>query len=139
MLALSVVQAQPGPPLFQAGDIQVGEVRAAPTPPVSSVGAVYLSIANRGAKADTLIALASPLAAKVELHRSTLAQGTLQMREIGSLECPPHATVNIAPGALHIMLLGLQHPLVAGSTFPLSLRFRDAGMLVVQVSVKALD
>jgi copper(I)-binding protein len=33
----------------------------------------------------------------------------------------------------------LKQPLVAGSTFPLSLKFRDAGILVVQVSVKPLE
>jgi periplasmic copper chaperone A len=125
--------------LFQAGPIEVGEARAAPTPPVVNVGAVYLWIANHSSHSDALIAIETPLAAKVELHRSTVVQGSMQMRQLASLECPPHATVKIEPGALHIMLLGLKQPLVAGATFPLSLKFRDAGMLVVQVSVKALD
>jgi periplasmic copper chaperone A len=125
--------------LFQAGPIAVGEARAAPTPPVVNVGAVYLWIANHSSQSDALIAIETPLAAKVELHRSTVVQGSMQMRQLASLECPPHATVKIEPGALHIMLLGLKQPLVAGATFPLSLKFRDAGMLVVQVSVKALD
>jgi copper(I)-binding protein len=35
------------------------------------------------------------------------------------------------------MLIGLQHPLMAGTEFPLSLRFRDAGVLTVQVAVRA--
>jgi copper(I)-binding protein len=123
--------------LFQAGSIQVDAVRAAPAPPVASVGAVYLSITNRGTTSDTLIALESPIAAKVEIHRSTMVQGIMQMREVAALDCPPGATVKIEPGALHIMLVGLKQPLAAGSTFPLSLKFRDAGMLVVQVPVKA--
>jgi copper(I)-binding protein len=35
------------------------------------------------------------------------------------------------------MLQGLQHPLEPGAAFSLTLEFRDAGMLVVQVPVKA--
>jgi periplasmic copper chaperone A len=124
---------------FQAGPIEVGDVRSAPTPPVASVGSVYLWITNHGSKADRLIAVESPAAASVEIHLSSLKQGVMQMREVEILECPAGATVKVEPGALHIMLLGLKQPLVAASTFPLSLKFRDAGMLVVQVSVKALE
>ena len=138
LLALAA-HAQAATMLFQTGPIEVGEVRAAPTPPVVKVGAVYLWIANHGSQSDELIGIETPVAAKVELHRSTLVQGTLQMRQLASLECPAHATVKIEPGALHLMLLGLKQPLVAGGTFPLSLKFRDAGMLAVQVSVQAPD
>jgi copper(I)-binding protein len=134
--ALFAAQADAQAMRFQAGPIEVGDVRSAPTPPVASVGAVYLLITNHGSKPDTLVSVDSPVAASVEIHRSTLQQGIMQMRQITSLECPPGVT-KIEPGALHIMLLGLKQPLAAGSTFPLSLKFRDAGMLVVQVSVKA--
>jgi copper(I)-binding protein len=134
--ALIAAQADAQPTRFQAGPIEVGDVRSAPTPPVASVGSVYLWITNHGAEADRLVAVESPLAAKAEIHLSTSKHGVMQMRELATIECPPGATVKIEPGALHIMLLGLKHPLVAGSTFPLSLTFRDAGILVVQVSVK---
>jgi copper(I)-binding protein len=117
----------------------VGDVHAAPTPPTASVGAVYLWITNHGAQPDSLLAIESPVAAKVEIHRSTTVQGLMQMREVAALECPSHTTLKIEPGGLHIMLLGLKHPLTAGSTFPMSLKFRDAGMLEVQVSVGTLD
>ncbi len=137
--ALIAAQADAQAKLFQAGPLEVGDVRAAPTPPVAGVGAVYLWIANHGSKPDRLIALTSPIAATVEIHRSTEKEGMMQMREIAGLDCPAGATVKIEPGALHIMLEGLKQPLVAGSTFPLSLKFRDAGILVVQVSVKPLE
>ena len=127
------------PKLFQVGLIQVGDVHAAATPPVADVGAVYLWIANHGAKGDSLISLESPIAGKVEIHRTTRLNGVMQMREVAALECPPGATVKVEPGGLHIMLVNLKHPLVAGSTFPLSMKFRDAGMLTVQVSVQPLQ
>jgi copper(I)-binding protein len=136
-LAAANVQAQER--LFQAGLIQVGDVHSAPTPPVAGVAAVYLWIINHGAKADSLTSLASPIAEKVEIHSSTTTQGVMQMRQVAALECPPGVTVKVEPGGMHIMLVNLKQPLVAGSTFPLSLKFRDAGTLVVQVSVKPLE
>jgi copper(I)-binding protein len=36
---------------------------------------------------------------------------------------------------MHIMLLGLTHPLLAGQSFPLTLHFEKAGMREVTVAV----
>jgi copper(I)-binding protein len=139
LVSLGMLQARAQTLPYEAGSMQVSQVRSPATPPGTRVGAVYLSITNRGAKPDSLLALTSPIAARVEIHRTTMVQGVMQMRPVAALECPAGGTVNIEPGALHIMLLGLTQPLAAGSTFPLSLKFRDAGILVVQVSVKALE
>jgi copper(I)-binding protein len=122
---------------YRTGDLVVSDVRSSPTPPVASVGAVYFSIANAGRMADRLLAISSPIAGKAEIHESRLVNGNVEMRPVASVECPAGATVKIAPGGLHVMLLGLTHPLTAGMQFPLLLRFRDAGTLTVQVVVDA--
>jgi hypothetical protein len=124
-------------PLYRAGDLVVSSVRSSPTPPIASVGAVYFSITNNGRKADRLMAVSSPIAGKAEIHESRLVQGTVEMRPVAWVDCPPGATVKIEPGGLHVMLLGLTHPLAAGMQFPLLLRFRDAGSLTVQAVVDA--
>jgi copper(I)-binding protein len=118
-------------------NLAVREVRSRPTPPVASVGVVYFSITNAGRKADRLLAVSSPVARQAEIHETRTVQGTMQMRPVESIECPPGVTVKIEPGGLHVMLLGLTHPLVAGTEFPLTLRFRDAGSMTVQVVVDA--
>jgi periplasmic copper chaperone A len=122
---------------YRTGDLVVSDVRSSPTPPVASVGAVYFSIANAGLKADRLMAISSPIAGKAEIHESRLVNGSIEMRPVAWVECPPGATVKIEPGGLHVMLLGLTRPLAAGMQFPLMLRFRDAGSLTVQVVVDA--
>jgi copper(I)-binding protein len=119
--------------------LRVAAAWARPTPPGSSVGAVYLSIINRGAAPDRLLALESPIAAKVEIHQSASVAGMVQMRAVSFVDCPAGATVKIEPGGLHIMLLGLKGALVAGSSFPLTLQFRDAGRVALQVSVEARE
>jgi periplasmic copper chaperone A len=118
------------------GNLQISQIWSRPTPPGTSVGAVYLSIQNLGKKADRLVGVSSPAAGKVEIHESRTVQGVMQMRELESLDCPPGAAVKIAPGAFHVMLLGLTQQLVDGAAFDLTLRFRDAGSVTVKVPVE---
>jgi periplasmic copper chaperone A len=122
---------------YRAGDMVVARPWSRPTPPVATVGVAYFSMTNAGSKADSLVAISSPIARKVEIHESRTVQGIVQMRAVSSVECPPGVTVKIEPGGLHVMLLDLTRPLAAGTEFPLSLRFRDAGVLTVQVRVGA--
>jgi periplasmic copper chaperone A len=124
---------------YRAGNLIVAQPWSAPTPPVASVGAVYFSVTNSGAKADLLLSVDTPIARNVEIHESREVQGSVRMREVASVECPPGVTVKIAPGGLHVMLLGLTRPLTAGMTFPASLHFRDAGVMTVQVLVTARE
>jgi len=138
LLLLGTARAQSQAPVYQLGHIQVSRLRAPPTPPTGGVAAVYLWITNSG-KADTLVAVSSPIAAKAEMHSTTMVQGLMQMRPVEAVDIPPGATIKIEPGALHIMLQGLKQPLEPGTAFSLTLEFRDAGMLLVQVPVKALE
>jgi copper(I)-binding protein len=137
LLSTVMARAQSQAAVYQLGHIQVTRLRAPPTPPTSGVAAVYLWISNGGSKADSLVAISSPIAAKAEMHSSTTAHGVMLMRPVEAVVIPPGATIKIEPGALHLMLQGLQHPLEPGAAFSLTLEFRDAGMLVVQVPVKA--
>jgi copper(I)-binding protein len=136
-MAQAPAQAPPAAADYRAGDMVVAQPWSRPTPPVATVGVAYFSMTNVGRKADSLLAISSPIARKVEIHESRTVQGMVQMRPVTSVECPPGATVKIEPGGLHVMLLDLNRPLAAGGEFPLSLRFRDAGVLTVQVRVGA--
>jgi periplasmic copper chaperone A len=118
------------------GNLLVTQAWSRPTPPTAVVGVVYFSITNLGDKTDRLLALSSPVAAKVELHESHRVQGVLEMRAVSSLQCPPGIMVKSEPGGLHVMLMGLSRPLIAGTAFPISLQFRDAGALTLQVPVE---
>ncbi|HEY2685550.1 MAG TPA: copper chaperone PCu(A)C [Steroidobacteraceae bacterium] len=125
--------------LHAASLIQLTDPWARPTPPGTRVGAVYFTLVNTSAVADRLIGLSSPLADKVEIHQTVSEGGIMSMRALSSLECPPGKVLKISPGGLHVMLLGLKAPLVVGDQVPLSLNFRDAGMLSLKVPVQARE
>jgi copper(I)-binding protein len=137
LLAMWLTAAAVSAADFKAGPMVLRGPWARPTAPVASVGAVYFSLTNTGGAADRLLSIATPIAKQVQIHEIRTVQGSMQMRPLEALDCPPGATIRSEPGVLHVMLLGLQHPLVAGSEFPMTLRFRDAGELTVQVAVRA--
>ena len=57
------------------------------------------------------------------------------MRHLRSVEVPAQGAVSFEPGGLHLMLIGLKEPLVAGKGFPLTLVFREAGEIEVTVEI----
>lgn len=119
-----------------AGGIHVSAVWARATPPVSSVGAAYLSLANHGVEEDRLIGASSPVAGRVALHAHAVDAGMMTMRPVDSVALRAGETVTFAPGGNHIMLLGLKHPLRAGDRFPLTLELERGGSLRVEVRVR---
>lgn len=126
-----------------AGDAKVGAIEvkgawARATPPNAPAGGAFLSITNTGTTTDNLIAAAGDVAKTVELH-THIAQGdVMRMVALGSIEIPPGRTVDLAPGGLHVMLIGLQQPLKDGASFPLELTFAQAGKVTVTVDVKPM-
>jgi copper(I)-binding protein len=107
-----------------------------PTPPGIRVGVVYLTLKNAGTAPDRLLRLSSPAAAKAQLHETRAEGGFMTMRELPFIDLPAGGELRAAPGALHIMLLGLKRPLAPGETFFLTMVFAHGGELTVKVSVR---
>ncbi len=122
---------------FTAAHLIIAGNWSRPTPPGAAVGVAYLTIMNTGALPDRLIGASTPISAQAQLHATRDVGGTMQMRRVSVLLLPPGKTVLIAPGGLHIMLLGLKKPLIGGTRFPLTLRFEHAGSLTVEITVRA--
>ncbi len=105
--------------------------------PASGTGAAYLSIKNNGSETDTLVSVASPVAAKTQLHQTTNDGGIMKMRQVErGVAVAPGATVEFKPGGYHIMLLGLKQKLDDGQHIPLTLTFAKAGAIDVEAYVE---
>ena len=139
LAVLCLVAATAGADESRVGTLRIRDAWARPTPPGISVGAVYLRISNQGAEADRLVGVSSPAAAHGEIHETRSQAGTMQMRQVSALVCPPGATVNILPGGVHIMLVGLKQPLVAGADLAVTLTFQAAGSVTLAVPVQPKD
>jgi copper(I)-binding protein len=62
----------------------------------------------------------------------------MRMRPVeGGLAIPADGRVVLQPGGLHLMFMEINAPLVAGTTFPVTLRFAKAGEIKVEFNVEA--
>ncbi len=118
-----------------SGDITVESVWARATPPGAKTAAVYLTLANNGTADDQLVGAATPVASMAGLHTETMDDGVMKMRPVASVDIGPGGKAELKPGGMHIMLMGLKHPLKRGQHFALILKFAHAPPLTVQVEV----
>jgi copper(I)-binding protein len=122
--------------LARAADAPVvTDAWARATPPGTTVGAAYMTIQG-GTQNDRLVDARSDRAAMVHLHAVEEQDGVAKMRAIEAVAIPAGERVALAPKSTHVMLMGLDGPLVAGQTFVVTLRFANAGELPVTVTVR---
>ncbi len=124
---------------FKLGPLRIDHPYAIPTPPGATTGAAYLrGIRNTGEQADRLLGASTPVASRVEIHRSTVdAQNVMRMRPIDGVELPAGSEVRLRHGGgHHLMLIDLVSPLKNGERFPMTLRFERAGEREVVVWVQ---
>jgi copper(I)-binding protein len=114
----------------------VRDAWARATPPGSDVAAVYLTLVG-GKVDDDLLSASTPRAPMAHLHSMDDTGGMARMRAVDSLAVPAGKTVTLAPQGLHLMLMGVTKPLVAGERFALTLHFAKGGDRTVEVRVQS--
>jgi iron complex outermembrane receptor protein len=124
---------------YAIGSIRVDHPWARPAPAGLVMGVAYFTLENRGGTDDALVAASTPAATRVEFHQTTLADGMARMRPLEQVALPAGKTVKVEPGGIHLMLVQLKQPLVAGVPVPLTLEFREAGKVEVQLSIENRD
>ena len=95
-------------------------------PPGQTVTAAYGQITNTGTTPVTLTGAVVAVAETAELHNTLQKDGRATMQRVTELVLQPQQTVTLAPGALHLMLLGLEKMPAEGSTLAVCLRSVDA-------------
>jgi copper(I)-binding protein len=120
---------------YRAGPLRIQDPWARPAPEGMVMGVAYFTLANDGETEDALIAASTPAAARVEFHQTTLADGMARMRPLAQISVSPGQTVKVEPGGIHLMLVQLSQSLVAGQQVPLTLEFRNAGKVEIQLRI----
>jgi periplasmic copper chaperone A len=124
---------------YRAGDLSIGHPWSRATAPAAQVGAGYLTIENRGAQPDRLISAAFANSASVELHEMAMEGGVMRMRELkDGIAIAPGQKVELKPGGLHLMFMGLKGGLKQGEGVKGALVFERAGRIEVEFKVEAM-
>lgn len=138
LLALSVVALFALAPQSDAADntgLKIEGAWSRATPPGASTGVIYFKIVNEGKTADRLLRVEADVAKTVELHESREENGVMTMRPIAAVDVPAGAAITFAPGGKHVMLMGLKTALKAGTDFPATLVFEQAGAIKTNVTI----
>lgn len=115
--------------------VEIENAWARATPPGSTVASVYAQVEAQ--QTDEIVAISTPAAERVEIHATSEAAGVMKMRPVSSVPLPANEPVKFEAGGLHLMLIGLRKPLVAGSSIPLTFAFRSAAPLTIEADVVA--
>ncbi|WP_445501259.1 DUF1775 domain-containing protein [Microvirga sp. G4-2] len=134
-----VAAANPSPVAQQVGTLTIEQPWSRATPAGAQVGGGYLRITNNGKEADRLIGGSFPNASRVEVHEMTMEGDIMRMKQVaGGLEIKPGATVELKPGAGHLMFMDLKEPLKEGQIVKGTLVFEKAGTVDVEYTVRGM-
>lgn len=103
----------------------------------AKAGAAFMEIQNTGAEDDRLVAAASDVSKKVELHTHIDdGHGVMQMVEVEEgFPIPAGGAHLLKRGGDHVMFMGLNGPMNDGDTVTVTLTFEKAGDVVVEIPV----
>jgi periplasmic copper chaperone A len=118
-----------------AGPVVVRDAWVRATAPGQKVAGAYLELVSPAEAA--LTAVASPAAARVELHATTIEGGVMRMRPTEKIALPAGRAVRLAPGGLHVLLFDIKRPLNERDRVPLTLTIQRADGSRFTVSVEA--
>jgi hypothetical protein len=118
-----------------AADITLSNGWTREIAPGQTAAAVYMSITNKGAGSDRLTVVQSAQG-EASLHTTSSSDGVARMRPLeGGLPIAQGSTVELKPGATHIMLTGLKQRPRRGETIELTLGFQRSGKRPMTIRV----
>lgn len=123
--------------VYESGPLIISHPWARASAPTARNGAAYLKIETSPGAKDRLVGARSLVAEAVEVHETTVTDGIARMRRVSEIGIFPDQPVDLAPGGMHMMLIGLKSPLKEGDLFPLILTFEKAGDISVDVIVES--
>ncbi|MGH8379674.1 copper chaperone PCu(A)C [Pseudomonas sp.] len=123
---------------YTKGDLHISHPWSQELPPNAPNVAAYFVVHNNGTSADTLLSVDSPISGDAQLHEHMHKDGLMKMQQVQSVEVPAGGELKFAPGAYHVMLMQPKDRslLTDGKHFPLTLHFKNAGDITVEVAVQ---
>lgn len=135
LLSIGIAEARD----YRIANLEIVTPWARATAPTAPAGGGFLVIKNGGPTADRLVSARSAAAETVQVHEMKMDGNVMRMRELDKgLEIPAGATVTLAPGGFHLMMMGLKQPLKEGTAVPVTLVFEKAGSIDIELAVEGL-
>jgi copper(I)-binding protein len=122
---------------YKAGDLAIHHPWSKAMNPGAKAGGGFMTITNHGTEPDRLTKVSSDVAGLIQVHEMKVDNGMMTMAEIpGGLEIAPGSTVELAPGAIHVMFMSVKQPFKEGEKIKAVLTFEKAGDVAVEFKVE---
>jgi len=121
-----------------AGMVEVKDAYAREVPPNLTNSAAFMTLVNKSDKAIDLMSAYSDVSKIVELHTHSKVNGMMQMHKVPKITIPAKGQVQLKPGGLHVMFIGLHRPLKQGEIANVTLRFSNGESVSVNAPVKKI-
>lgn len=118
-----------------AGTLTATDVVARASVPGAANSAAFMTLANDSDAALRLVAVETAVAQRNELHTHLNDNGVMRMRQVDGISIAAGDSVVLKPGGLHVMLMGLNAPLVAGTAIDIVLIDEQGGRHAVNAPV----
>lgn len=123
---------------YKLGSLEIKHPWAKATVEGAPVAGGFLTVVNTGTEPDRLVKVSADAAGMIQIHEMKVEDGVMKMGEIpGGIEIAPGATVELKPGGLHVMFMGLKAPFKEGETVKAVLTFEKAGDIAVEFKIEA--
>ncbi|HOX72431.1 MAG TPA: copper chaperone PCu(A)C [Dokdonella sp.] len=122
-----------------AARIEVSNAWIPQAPPGAPMLAGYLTLANSGDTAVSLLAAESERFRTVSVHRTVIENGVSRMRELNRLEIAPGQEIKFAPGGMHLMLMQPRSEVVAGDRIQITFLLSDGQRVPAIFEVPAAE
>ena len=121
---------------FAESELYIKDSWVRGTPPGTDITALYMTIKNEGSEDDVLVGVSSDIAKAAEIHETVVDdQGVAKMNMLQSIEVPSGNSVELKPGGVHVMLIGIKAPLKSGEKVKVDLEFKGAGTVETEAMV----
>ncbi|KHT44878.1 copper chaperone PCu(A)C [Vibrio sinaloensis] len=122
---------------YTANSMQIDHPWSREAPPNATVIAGFFQFKNLASEDDFLISASTPISDHVEIHTHEMADGVMKMKKIDSVRIGSMKTVMFEPGGYHLMIFNPKKSYQQGERFPMTLQFKHAGKVEVELAVEA--
>jgi copper(I)-binding protein len=107
--------------------------------PLRTSSSAYCRLENPTDAAVALVRITAAGAGGAQVHTMAEHDGRMSMRPLAEVTSPPHGTLALEPGGMHIMLTDIARPLSIGTTLPMQFTFDNGRTETVRAVVRPLD
>jgi copper(I)-binding protein len=119
--------------------VTVSKPRIRATAPGQTVSGAFMTLVNSSETAYALTSVSFSGASVVEIHETSMNEDMMRMRKVSHIDIPANGSVELKPGSYHIMLIGLEKEMKAGTAETLTLTFSDDSQKMVEALVGTLS